>query len=388
VQKDTKQLEIHPEIDAGPEQSAEPWPARALSHEKIREFIALLMREAEQFIGPRRALHDDLIFAEVDDPEDVELEYENSLVSPACYVLPQREAVFTYAMTEAGPPEVQAAPAPGSQILFGIRPCDAAAIEYLDRFFLGGEFADDVYARRRESKTIVAMACLEPRNDACWCTCSHAGPIARSGYDLQLTLLDDTYIVEIGSERGAELADRAADMLSEAAEELFDERDRRLKSAWEKFERQGNIAQAMRWISGDETPEELWEELGARCFSCGSCSLVCPVCSCFDTHEYVEDGVGARIRCWDSCHFPGYSLEASGFNPRETEPERMFHYAHHKLCADTFRKYGRPGCVGCGRCVQICSAQIDLPRIAQMIRERGWQCRECANAAREGDGES
>jgi ferredoxin len=316
----------------------------------------------------------------VDDVDEVELEYENALISPACFVLPQREAVFTYAMAEGQPPEVHATADVGSHIIFGVRPCDVAAIEYLDRFFMGGEFADDVYARRREAKTIVSLACIEPQNDACWCTCSNAGPVARSGYDLQLTRMGDTYIVEVGSERGDRLVEHAGELLEEPDEDLLADREQHVKESFETFERRGNIAQAMRWMSGDETPEELWEELGAKCFSCGSCSLVCPVCSCFDTHEYVEDGVGARIRCWDSCHFPGYSLEASGFNPREDAAERMHHYAHHKLCGDTFNKYGRPGCVGCGRCVQVCSAQIDLPRIAQTIRERGWECKSCPHS--------
>lgn len=338
------------------------------------------MGATDHFIAPTSSLHQDIVFAEVRDSEEVQLEYENALISPACFVLPQREAVFTYAMAEGKAPEVRATADVESHIIFGVRPCDVAAIEYLDRFFMGGEFVDDVYARRREAKTIVAMACIEPQNDACWCTCSNAGPVARSGYDMQLTLMNDEYIVEVGSERGERLVEVATDLLEDADSDLLAERERRVSEAFETFERRGNIAQAMRWMSGDETPEELWEELGAKCFSCGSCSLVCPVCSCFDTHEYVEDGVGARIRCWDSCHFPGYSLEASGFNPRENEAERMFHYAHHKLCGDTFQKYGRPGCVGCGRCVHVCSAQIDLPRIAQTIRERGWECKDCPHS--------
>lgn len=361
---------------------------RVLRAEDMDRFIELLMGASDSFVAPRRTIHGDVAFAQVTSPDEIALDYGNTLISPSCYVLPQREAVFTYAMPEGGPPQVQEAPAPGTQILFAVRPCDVAAIEYLDRFFMGGEFRDDVYAARRAGKTIVALGCLEPQHDACWCTCSHAGPIATSGFDLQLTPMGERYLVEAGSERGEELLTVAAEVLTEeGAGRLAEGRDALIDDAWERFTRRGNIAQAMRWISGDETPAELWEELGAKCFGCGSCSLVCPVCSCFDTHEYVADGVGARIRCWDSCHFPGYSLEASGFNPRETAPERMFHYAHHKLCCDTFSKYGRPGCVGCGRCVQVCSAQIDLPRIAQMIRERGWMCKNCQVPQTQGVGE-
>lgn len=364
---------------------------RVLRAEDMTRFIELLMGAADSFIAPRRTLHGDVVFAEVTSPDEIALDYENTLISPACYVLPQREAVFTYELPEDGPAEIHEPPTPGTQMLFAVRPCDVAAIEYLDRFFIGGKFRDDSYSARRSGTTIIALGCLEPQNDACWCTCSHAGPIATSGFDLQLTAVGERYLVEAGSARGEELLELTVEVLTEeGAQALAQERDALIDDAWERFSGQGNIAQAMRWISGDETPPELWEELGAKCFGCGSCSLVCPVCTCFDMHEYVDDeeGVGARIRCWDSCHFPGYSLEASGFNPRTTASQRIFNYAHHKLCGETFMKYGRPGCVGCGRCVQVCAAQLDLPRIAQMIRERGWQCKNCQVPVTQGAGKN
>jgi sulfhydrogenase subunit beta (sulfur reductase) len=100
------------------------------------------------------------------------------------------------------------------------------------------------------------------------------------------------------------------------------------------------------------------------------------VCTCFDTYEVSENGHGTRMRCWDSCRYPGYSLEASGFNPRADEADRARHYAHHKLCYGTMQQQGRPGCVGCGRCVQVCLGQIHLPLVTEQIRERGWEAAE------------
>jgi len=342
----------------------------------LREFVSLLLPAADRFIAPLRGLHGDVLFASVDGPQDIELDFGNPIISPVSFVFPSHEVLLNYALRDGQPPETRRGDPPPSQVIFGIRPCDVAAIEYLDSFFLGGEFTDDVYAARREKTAIVAISCAGPQSETCWCTCSDAGPVAKSGFDLQLSPVAGTYLVEVGTERGAELASRVNGVLSACGEDLVEARNEQVERAWEQFERKGNLAAAMRWITRDQAPEQFWQELGARCLSCGSCSFVCPVCTCFDTYEWAENGKGGRIRCWDSCRYAGYSLEASGFNPRADEADRAEHYAHHKLCYGTFEQQGRPGCVGCGRCVQVCLGQVHLPLVTEQIRERGWEAAE------------
>jgi ferredoxin len=43
---------------------------------------------------------------------------------------------------------------------------------------------------------------------------------------------------------------------------------------------------------------EVWEELGKKCLCCGSCSMVCPTCSCFNVFDTLnlDAKSGERIR--------------------------------------------------------------------------------------------
>ena len=76
-----------------------------------------------------------------------------------------------------------------------------------------------------------------------------------------------------------------------------------------------------------------------------------------------DDTVGldqcTKTKCWDSCHFNVYSLEASGHNPRPSVADRyrnkiLDKYEYHVTL------YGEIACTGCGRCSDYCPAGISL----------------------------
>jgi ferredoxin len=71
-----------------------------------------------------------------------------------------------------------------------------------------------------------------------------------------------------------------------------------------------------------EYQSDLWRELGERCLSCGSCSMVCPTCYCYDVADRVELGTraGSRLRRWDACLFASHALVAGGENFRGPVP--------------------------------------------------------------------
>ena len=122
-------------------------------------------------------------------------------------LFPQMERILKYsydAQAQSVTLEKQYGEKP--KVLFGLRPCDLAGIQCLDRFFLGQEFVDDVYLAHRRQSILITNTCTRPW-DQCFCVCTHTGPAADEGFDLDLTRLDDGYLVQVGSEKGQALAE-------------------------------------------------------------------------------------------------------------------------------------------------------------------------------------
>lgn len=112
---------------------------------------------------------------------------------------------------------------------------------------------------------------------------------------------------------------------------------------------------------------EIWKQIAWGCHGCGLCTYICPICSCFDIHDQREGQGGRRFRVWDSCMSSGFTLMASGENPRSRLWERVRQRLFHKFCYLP-ENIGRFGCVGCGRCVRYCPAGIDLHQIIEGFR--------------------
>jgi sulfhydrogenase subunit beta (sulfur reductase) len=118
-----------------------------------------------------------------------------------------------------------------------------------------------------------------------------------------------------------------------------------------------------------EYESKVWEDLGERCLSCGACSHVCPTCYCFDVQDEVALGTraGERVRVWDSCLLKNHALVAGGENFRASRASRVkFRYYHKQR--GFVAEYGRPSCVGCGRCIVACPAAIDIVTVIRMLR--------------------
>jgi sulfhydrogenase subunit beta (sulfur reductase) len=118
-----------------------------------------------------------------------------------------------------------------------------------------------------------------------------------------------------------------------------------------------------------EYHSKVWDEFGSKCLSCGSCSMVCPTCYCFDIGDEVELGsrAGRRVRSWDSCLLKTHALVAGGENFRGARSSRVKFRFYHKQ-RGFVAEYGRPSCVGCGRCVAVCPAQINIITVIETIR--------------------
>jgi formate hydrogenlyase subunit 6/NADH:ubiquinone oxidoreductase subunit I len=112
-----------------------------------------------------------------------------------------------------------------------------------------------------------------------------------------------------------------------------------------------------------------WEEEAFACINCGTCTYACPTCWCFDIQDENKGNNGVRMRNWDSCMTGLFTLHGSGHNPREHEYQRFRQRFMHKLKYFVDKYDKGTMCVGCGRCVVQCPANIDIREICNKMND-------------------
>lgn len=255
--------------------------------------------------------------------------------------------------------------------LFGVRPCELAAIHIQDRVLAAGPFSDPHYTARREGAFLVVVNCTTAAQ-TCFCSGLGTGPRAEEGFDLALTELVDEaghrFVVEAGSARGRALLEAVphrpagpGDLTSAQA------RSRAVAEAMQRRLPQGDLRA---WILERlESPH--WEAVAERCLACGNCTQVCPTCFCTTVAHHEDPATGAawRSRHWASC-FDGDFSYLHGGRVRPDTASRYRQWFVHKL-ATWHDQFGTPGCVGCGRCITWCPVGIDITAQAAALVEAG-----------------
>ena len=285
------------------------------------------------------------------------------------HLFPPTLKLWTARRSEDGELEVEEEVAePPRHAFIGVRSCDLHAIAVQDRTFVDGPWADRDYQARREGAFIVAVNCGQA-GGTCFCVSMDTGPRASSGYDLALTeLLDDAghrFLVEVGSERGAELlaelpSHPAAGGDEQAAEEVVERTAAQMGRTLDTTDIRDML------YRNREHPR--WDEVADRCLTCGNCTMVCPTCFCSSVED-VTDLAGeeaTRVRNWESC----FTLEHSyvhGGSVRTSGKARYRQWMTHKL-ASWIDQFGTSGCIGCGRCITWCPVAIDITEEAAVIR--------------------
>ncbi len=311
---------------------------------------------------PGRKSHDEIVFDEFDEATFT-LDYRKPSLPPKSSCLPQSETIF---QVDSGTYEPRISEA--KVLLFGIRACDMTGI-LQSKSFMTADTDDVFYRARAENLATVVMACSGPQNETCFCTTTRSGPFSKQGFDLQFYDVGDSFLVEIGSDKGAVLA--SAKGFAEADDEAA-----RKRVELFRHEAQGRIAllpevsQAMERLERGGVSEELWDKFGSKCIVCGGCTYVCPTCTCFNVADrHSGNGGGERIRTWDACLYAGFTKEASGHNPRKTQGLRIKRRHEHKLLYYTDRDTheGLCTCVGCGRCSDYCPVHIGTIEVVKAI---------------------
>jgi sulfhydrogenase subunit beta (sulfur reductase) len=348
----------------------EGMPARILEKAELHSWVSDLLAHGE-VIAPVRGPAGDEVFASVAAPGEILWDFENPILPPKGFLLPQVETLARI-RKENGSHRVEAPRDEGPRVLFNVRNCDVAGLAFLEEMHRR-DLPDESALRRASELTLVSLACTTPCPPG-FCVCCDAGPFLKDRFDLQLTDLGDVLWVDVGSGKGQALLDPSPGLFREPTVAEAGRRQSAEKDAFARFgDETCHFGSAMRKISTQRVAEGLWEAMAPWCLECGGCNFACPTCYCFSISDR-EDGDGGwiRSRLWDSCQFPAFTMEAAGHNPRGAQEERMKRRFHHKVSAQYFKRDGRVGCVGCGRCIKVCMGTTDMPAVVEAVRKGVW----------------
>ncbi|MEG6520618.1 4Fe-4S dicluster domain-containing protein [Desulfotomaculum sp. 1211_IL3151] len=291
-------------------------------------------------------------FAAIQKGEEAKLDYANSKKPGKEILFPQSEELFNYTVDAEGLRMEDKVDSQAS-IIFGMRPCDVKSWVLLDNVFKNDQYTDVYYLTRRANSLVVGLGCNEPAS-TCFCSSVACGPFAKEGSDIFLTDIGEAYVVEGISEKGKELLAKLG--LSEAGAEATAAAAK--LQAEVKADGTINIEGMAEKLSGMfEHP--YWDSLHEKCIGCGACTYLCPTCHCFDIADEATDCDGCRVRNWDACMFPLFTLHGSGHNPRPTGKARWRQRLMHKFNYFVER-YNATACVGCGRCIKNCPVNLDI----------------------------
>jgi len=338
---------------------------KKISVNKISEMAAQLMKKGLLLAPVKEASGHN--FAEISDPQQIDLDFYNTKVSPKSVFLPQKEDFIRY---ETAKPVAEAqlvALEPRQTFLFGVRPCDVKSFGIMDIHFNASGIIDPYWKKRREATVIFGYAfdLDTPAEPADFYQTLGIGAADPEGSDIFMVKKGDDLLLGGVTPKGEKL-------LTEL--EMLNEGKAADKKYFEEYIKKGREHKTRTMPLDAEAItgklEELfhntdfWTMISDACISCGVCTFVCPTCYCFDICDDTLFGQGVRRRVWDACMFTDFTLEASGHNPRTNVYQRLRQKICHKYSFHV-RKYGVISCVGCGRCTKYCPVNIDIYSIIE-----------------------
>ncbi|MFO0974235.1 MAG: 4Fe-4S dicluster domain-containing protein [Phycisphaerae bacterium] len=337
------------------------------------DFVAVVAELAKKrrIVGPV-ARDGHYFYEEVSDAARIDLDFTYCVYSPRGVVFPPTDTLFRF---QRGRRSFVASPVFDERptALVGVHPCDVHALRLLDAIFDSPNGCDEHYAARRRNLLVVGVDCIAPCCESAFCA-DLGTNAASAGFDVMLygltgapgSRLGVVYGTAAGREwlqygrRTRAVTDADAGALEGYQRAKAGRFSRRLTTAKE----------ALPALVERSYDSLLWEATAARCYSCGSCNLVCPTCYCFNLRDELTTDLhgGRRVREWDACQLPAFAEVAGGHNFRPTAAARLRHRVNRKARWIAERA-GVPGCVGCGRCDRACTAKISLVEIYNQLAE-------------------
>jgi len=291
--------------------------------------------------------------------------YRNTIVPPKAIFFPPMEEMFSFRKDKQSY-HIELPSSDGQkQLIFGTRPCDANAMTILDKTFEDA-YEDPYYLSKRKITVLVGLGCTRPY-DSCFCTSLGSSPTDSANVDLMLTDIGDEFLVEGVTDKGRELM-RMSSELEEATEADETRAKEAKEAAYSKVTRQLDTTNIGNKLLSSFEDQDFWEEIAAKCLSCGICTLLCPTCYCFDINDELIKDKGTRFRSWDSCSFPVYT-KMPVENPRLEKWRRVRNKVCHKY--EFFpMNFDVIACTGCGRCIRQCPVNWDITQTLEKIQAK------------------
>jgi ferredoxin len=318
-----------------------------LPHKNFEDFLRFLKSEFT-LVAPvnRDGL---IIFDKINSLEEIVKNYINTAFPPKKFFIPNEEVIYAY---EKLGKDVKLIENKEFEkiLIFGIRPCDANALNLLDLVFKD----DPYYLSRRENTKTIVLKC-DHAGPNCFCTSFRMNRV-KKGFDLSFTTIHFGYYVEVGSKFGKKLVKT----------KFFKRTSKKFKKEFIDYKRSFLIRELEEKLE-KIFEDKIWEEKFKDCLACGACTIVCPTCYCFSLVHQPNFGKGKVKRILDSCTLTDFSRVAGDFVFRKEKFKRMRQFIYHKFYY--FKKrYGSYLCVGCGRCIEHCPSKIDFQKVLSEIK--------------------
>jgi len=338
---------------------------QTLPKDKFDDFVRYLMNERRVFApvakGPKFAFE----LIEAEDISRIRMDYDITILPPKKCFFPTRETLLSFDGKAPGAvsAEIQAEP----MVLLGVHPYDLHGLATTDKALCEAPL-DPYYQARREASILIGLNINAYANEHQFMADMGTTEPPEGGFDLFMTDLGDRWFTEVGSRAGSELM-KGSGLFTPAGPQDHQDRQAydKTKGArlYKKLPYKAVYLPELLEASYDSL---LWDAVARRCFSCGTCTTVCPTCYCFDVQDKLNvDAVsGVRRRQWDSCQLAPFAEVAGGENFRQERSSRLRHRVFRKGKFIPERT-GQLGCVGCGRCSDHCVAKISILEAFQQI---------------------
>lgn len=297
-------------------------------------------------------------------------DYQPTIVPPVKTIVPAWDEMLRFVNKPDGSTQVSPSVDTSFRVMAGVRACDVKGIFLMDLFYHDG-VSDPYYLARRENTAIVGYGCRQPCDERVFCAAVDSLD-HREGADIFLDpVRGGMMLVEVRTEQGRRLLDGTdfepcddgpARMVGVIANRP-DPFGRAFKARVEKLPD----------IINGHWKSPVWDKHVERCFSCGTCNLVCPTCYCYEVHDdlNLDAQSGTRVRTWDGCMLPHFSVIAGNHNFRPEPASRQRHRVKRKFEYLPNRYGYGSACVGCGRCGRQCTSGIDIYDIVNELTVEG-----------------